>query len=1481
VSGTVAVGGSGTISVPNLNLTGLDDVSLTVSVMFTDTVGNEAAVTQVLVSKDTQVSAATNVQLNGGVTILAVDQGAVDLTFDTTEEGTATYAISDGSTNVTGSVAVTMNGTTTVENINVSTLNDGTLSLSVVFTDSVGNVAPAGLGSVVKDSNVDAPTNVQLNGGLTISSATQSSVDLTFVTTEAGEADYVISDGTDTISGSIAVAGAGTTTVAGLNVSALNDGTLEISVVFTDTPGNESGEGTGSVGKDTQVNAATAVNLNNGAGVNASTATSSTLMFTTDEAGNATYTISGTGAVDVTGSVAVVDGVNMVNNLNLSAFADGTLDLSVVFTDSVGNTAAAATGTAQKDVVVDSVTNVQLNGGVTINASMEASVDLTFETTETGSAEYRISDGVNPDLTGTIAVSTAGLVTVPALDVRTLNNGTLNLSVIFTDDLGNEAAAGLGSVIKDSDIPQAPQNVQLNGGVTINASTAGSVNITGTVAEAGTLLYAIVDALNNDVNGSMIVSSGAFTVSGLDVSDLEEGTLTVYVTLTDASGNTSLDGNQTVKKDVVVQSATNVALHGGVVINAASEADVDLTFTTTESGSAVYVVTDGFNIVTDMVIVTAAGIITVEGIDVSSLDDGSLDISIVFTDDAGNVAAAGLSTVVKDATIPQSPQSVQLNGGVTIIQATQTSLDLTGTVGEAGTLEYVISDGITTVSGSEAVGVGSYTVSGINVSSLNDGTLDISVTVTDAALNTSAVGTATVEKDTQISAATNVQLNGGVTINAAAQAGVTLVFDTNEAGSAVYTISDGVSPGISDSVAVSGAGTTTVSGLNLSSLNDGTLNISVVFTDTAGNTAAAGLGMVPKDTQVAAPQNVSLNNQVPLNAATASSVALSGDVAEAGTLSYGISDGTSSVSASSVVGSGAFSLAGIDLSGLSDGVLVISVSLTDEAGNVSSVAQVGLLKDTVIADPTALVINGGQPVTSADETAVSLTFSVAETGTVEYAFTDGTDTVIGSEVLASAGAQTLSLIDVSSLAEGMLTLTLNFSDDVGNIAGEVSDTVLKDTIAQVPTNFVINGSQAVNLANQSLVYFRATFSETGSLTYLFTDSVHSVSDTVPIPVAEVVTVSNIDLSGFDEGTISASLVFTDELGNVSVTVLGTVEKDTLVNSAAQVILNSGAMIGGETASSVSLSFVVTETGTANYVITDENNNMVAGTYVVSTIGTVVITGIDVSGLANGLLTPSVQFVDEAGNSAMVTQGTSVQKVDVVPVSSGGGRRRLFSFLEQPVASSGGGGSVLSESVSKPVEEAPEEDVLEEKEEKVVLPFVDLTEEDDEYEAVRSLYIRGIVRGQGNSSRFDASGVVDWAQALKMLLLLSEQEVPSEVTEPSFPEVEIGVWFAPYFALAKKLGYINGGPKGSVIPWQAINRAEAVVLTYRILGLRPKPVSKSSFSDVEADVWFSDALHDAVNKGLLTTRQVDGQRLADPTSFVTRAEFVMLLVGVGE
>lgn len=1510
VTGSVTVTTVGTTTVSSLDLSSLNEGSLSVSVTFTDDAGNTAAAGTGTAQKDTQVSAATNVQLNAGSVVNGVSHTSVDLTFDTTESGSATYSISDGvNPAVSGTVSVTGSGTTTVTALDVSALNNGTLNLSVVFTDDAGNTAVAGTGSVQKDAQApDAPTGVSLNGGVVINAANQNSVSITGTVAEAGTLLYSIIDGVNpAVSGSQAVA-SGAFSVTGLDVSALKEGTLTVYVTLTDASGNTSTDGNDTETKDTQVSAAGTVALNGGSIVVAANHNSVALTFTTTESGSVSYTISDGVNAAVTGTVPVTGaGTTTVAALDVSALNDGTLNLSVVFTDDAGNTAAAGTGSVQKDASVSPATNVDLNAGVTIIATTQGSVSLTFDTDESGTAAYTISDGVNPDLTGSTVVAGAGTTTVSGIDVSALNDGTLNLSVTFTDTAGNTSAAGTGAVQKDA-IVTAATNVQLNGNAVINAANQGSVDLTFDTAEAGSASYSISDGVNAALTGTVAVTgAGTTTVAGFDVSGLNDGTLNLSVTFTDSPGNVAATGAGSVPKDTQVSVATNVQVNGGSAVNAGNQTSVVLTFDTAESGTATYTISDGVNgDITGSVTVTGAGTTSVNGLNISSLNDGTINLSVIFTDDAGNTAGAGAGTAQKDTGVPNAPAGVQLNGGVAITGASAGSVDLTGTVDEAGTISYSISDGVNPpLAGTQAVGVGGFTVSSLDVTSLNDGTLNISVTNTDAAGNVSAVGTATLQKDAIApDAPTGVTLNGASPINAANQSAVTISGSVAEAGTLLYSIIDGVNPAVAGSQAVA-SGAFSVTGLDVSGLDDGTLTVYVTLTDAVGNTSTDGNDTETKDTQITATTNAQLNAGVTINASSQTAVELRFDTTESGSVSYTISDGVNAdvTGTTAVAGSGTTTVSGIDVSSLNDGSLNFSVVFTDDVGNVASAATGSVQKDVAVTPAANVQLNGGSGIAEVAQTSVDLTFDVTEAGSASYSISDGASPdVTGVQAVVAGGTITVSGLDVSSLNDGTLSISVVFTDSAGNVAAAGTATVLKDTVAQAPTNLVLNNNQIINLALQSLVTFRATAAETGTFNFIFSDGVNpDVTGSQAVTTANVVTVSNIDLSTLNEGSLNFSVSLTDDLGNVSTALTGTASKDTIVSSAASVVFNSNTPITGNSASSVTLAFVADEEGSVTYVITDEQNNTVTDTIVVTSSGTITISNIDVSALADGLLTPEIIFTDSSGNVAGSTLGTAVVKDSTLTSVPATGGRRRSSTLDQnsggtpvatPVATvtpapsgggggGGGGGSFSGGAVLGATTEDTAKQPSENEEEVVVLPFRDVRESDEYYQAVLELYTREIVKGQNNTNRFDPRGVLDRAQALKMLLMLADIEIPASVLESPFLDVEASAWFAPIIAMAKQMGFVQGYADGNFIPWRVLNRAEAIVMAYRILGVEVAFDGVSEFADVEADVWFAAVLHDAVERGLLEVREDNGQTFADPTADMTRAEFAILIVGLLE
>ena len=153
-----------------------------------------------------------------------------------------------------------------------------------------------------------------------------------------------------------------------------------------------------------------------------------------------------------------------------------------------------------------------------------------------------------------------------------------------------------------------------------------------------------------------------------------------------------------------------------------------------------------------------------------------------------------------------------------------------------------------------------------------------------------------------------------------------------------------------------------VTGLDLSSLDDGTLSITADVNDLAGNSATQASDITTKDST---PPTISVaindGGDGLLNAAEVGAVSVAGTtsgVPNGQTVSIAISDGTNTINTTATVDSNAYSVTDLDLSSLDDGTLSITADVDDLAGNSATQATDSTTKDS--ASPTiSVAINDG------------------------------------------------------------------------------------------------------------------------------------------------------------------------------------------------------------------------------------------------------------------------------------------------------------------------------------------------------------------------------------------------------------------------------------------------------------------------------------------------------------------------------------------
>ncbi len=220
-----------------------------------------------------------------------------------------------------------------------------------------------------------------------------------------------------------------------------------------------------------------------------------------------------------------------------------------------------------------------------------------------------------------------------------------------------------GSSDKDTTVPVG-YSVIIDQSV-INASNTSAFSFTLSNAEIGTTCSYIIDdedSATSAVTGSSAITATDLTISGIDVSPLSDGNISLTVSLTDAAGNVGESTSiQTVAKDTVAPSGYSAVI-GQSIISSDNATAMSFALSGAEAGATCnYTINDensANSAVTGTVAVSALAQ-NVSGIDVSSLSDGTLYLTVSLTDAAGNQGLATTEvTVLKDTIAPDNQNTV-------------------------------------------------------------------------------------------------------------------------------------------------------------------------------------------------------------------------------------------------------------------------------------------------------------------------------------------------------------------------------------------------------------------------------------------------------------------------------------------------------------------------------------------------------------------------------------------------------------------------------------------------------------------------------------------------------------------------------------------------------------------------------------------------------------------------------------------------------
>jgi hypothetical protein len=409
-----------------------------------------------------------------------------------------------------------------------------------------------------------------------------------------------------------------------------------------------------------------------------------------------------------------------------------------------------------------------------------------------------------------------------------------------SDGIYNDTTAPVAT----ASLTQAPNTAGWN-----NTSPV-TVTINAQDDPAGSGVASITYTLDTGAPVTINAATASFPVSG-------DGTHTVSYSALDNAGNTTPVQTRIIRIDTAAPAVPVLSVPEH--INAANAAAVPVSGTAEPGATISLTVRDAGSAHTATAVTTASGTGAWSiSPNLTSLTDGTVTYSATATDAAGNTGTAATLTGTKDTRAPAVP-ALSVPGYVNV--ANVASVPVTGTAEPGSTLTLTVTDagaahtvtGVTTTSGT-----GTWSVTGLNLAALNQGTVSYSAIASDAAGNTGAPATATNLKDTQAPAAPGLTVPPYVNASTAS----IQVTGTAEPGALItFTVTDaGASHSIPRTAAASSSGAWNVTGLNLGSFNDGVLSYTATATDPAGNTGTAATATGKKDVIAPTVSGITLAN---------------------------------------------------------------------------------------------------------------------------------------------------------------------------------------------------------------------------------------------------------------------------------------------------------------------------------------------------------------------------------------------------------------------------------------------------------------------------------------------------------------------------------------------------------------------------------------------------------------------------------------------
>ena len=1062
----VDAAGNWSVGVPAADVAALADGTTTISVTVTNAAGNSGSATH-NVDVDTAAPTITINTVTADDVINAAEKGA-DLVLSgatSNVEAGQTVTVMFNGKSYTATVAANGEWTLTVPSADLASLSNGNARVNVSVSNDAGNSASASHDYSV-DTSAPAIT-INTIAADDILNATEAQADLIIsgtTTAPAGQTVTVNIGGVD-YTAQVQANGSWSVTVPASAVASVATGAVTASV--SDTAGN-----TGSASHNLTVDATAPV-------VTINTVASDDIINTTEHGQIQLVSGAVTGAaagdivtVTVNGKdyVTVVDAAGnwsvAVPAADVTALADGTNTISVTVTNAAGNS-----GSATHDVTV-----VTAAPAITINAvtaddvinAAEKGTDLVLSgatsNVEAGQTVTVMFNGKS--YTATVAANGEWTLTVPAADLASITDGNARVDVSVSNTTGNVASATHDYSV-DTTAPVITINTIAADDI-LNATEAqADLVITGsTTAPAGQTVTVNIGGVDYtaqvQANGSWSV-----TVPAAAVGALNTGAVTASVS--DAAGNTgSASHNLTVDATVPVVTINPVASDD--IINATEHGQTQIvsgSATGVAAGDSVVVTINGKDYLT---VVDASGnwSVGVPAADVAALAEGNNTISVTVTNTAGNSGSATHNVDVETAVPTITINSVTADDVINAAEIAGSQVLSGNTTNvEPGQAVTVLFNGKSYTVNVDSTGHWLLVVPAADLVGMADGNARIEVSVSNAAGN-SASATHDYSVDTSAPVLSINTVSVDDVLNAAEQQQpLTISGNTSaEAGQTVIVTINGTD--YTAQVQANGTWSLTVPATDLAGLSEGSLVVTAVVADKAGNEVNATHNVTVDTTAPVITINTVAGDDIVNNGEQRAGQTISGTTtAEPGqtvTVSFNGHTYQATVDAS---GNWSVVVPANDFNGLVDGNYTITATVNDAAGNPGGTSH-------------NVTLNGDVPTITINTVSMDDVINAAEHN-APLTLSGTTDAPAGQTVTITMGGKTYTAIvdangqwscivssaDVAALVDGTAyVVEAQVSNTIGNSSNALHVVNVDVTApAQTITIDAIQGDSGLNTSD--------------------------------------------------------------------------------------------------------------------------------------------------------------------------------------------------------------------------------------------------------------------------------------------------------------------------------------------------------------------------------------------------------------------------------